>query len=333
MNKYFLGIDTSAYTTSLALIDNKENLLYDLRLPLTVKRGARGLRQQEAVFQHLNNFPRLISKLSKSFPIKHIHTVAVSSKPRNLEESYMPVFIYGRNQGYILAQVLGCEFKEFSHQEGHIGAALINNKKVSEQEFFSFHISGGTTEFLQVKDGEDNLNIKRIGGTLDISFGQLIDRLGVYLGLDFPCGKKLDELSRRGRLINLRVPISIKDKFWLNLSGLENYFVGLVESGQYSNEDISLTLFHSICLILSQVINSLHQELSLNTIILTGGVMANTYIRRNLGIYIGNASIKLIFPSVDKCTDNGVGIAYLAKRKIGHKWGWTSETFKGKPGK
>ena len=105
MTEYVLGIDTSAYTTSIALVDAKTNkVALDKRKILSVPSGQKGLRQQDAVFQHLKNFQELYSEISTD--LKNISTVAVSSRPRNVDGSYMPVFIVGQNYGKIIAQTL-----------------------------------------------------------------------------------------------------------------------------------------------------------------------------------------------------------------------------------
>lgn len=315
MTKLYLGIDTSNYTTSIGVIDQNNNILLDLRKTLEVKDNNRGLRQQEAVFQHLNNLPQLIDELSNKIDLKDIEVISVSTRPRNQVDSYMPVFVVGKNQAYIISRLLNKKYIEFSHQEGHIAAGLINYTKQIDK-FLSLHISGGTTELLQVENSLDNFNISLIGGSLDISLGQLIDRIGVYLGLGFPCGRELDVLSQNGKILMLDIPISIKDKSWSNLSGLENYFIKLIYSNKYKNEDIIITLFHTISRIIEVLINNTVDNNPTENVLITGGVAANLYIRNYLN---KNLNLNLIFPKIELSTDNGIGIAYLGKLKEGHR--------------
>ncbi len=313
MNKLFLGIDTSAYTTSIGVVDENKNVIVNLSSVLKVH--GQGLRQQEAVFQHLNNIPELISLLSDSVDLDLIDTISVSSKPRNDISSYMPVFVVGKNQAFILSKVLRTSFKEFSHQEGHIGAALMKEDRNLER-FLSLHISGGTTELLLVENKEDNLDIKHIGGTLDLNFGQLIDRIGVSLGIPFPCGAEMERISHGGRPLDNNVPISIKNGIWSNISGLENYFIKLLDSGNYSKEDIIITLFHTIGRILENLIQNAVRNYDIKDILITGGVSANSYIRN----YLDKGNLDYIYPPRELSTDNGVGIAYLGSIKNGHRW-------------
>jgi len=315
MTKLYLGIDTSNYTSSIGVIDEYNNILFDSRIVLEVKENTHGLRQQEAVFQHLNNLPKLINMLSNSVDLSNLDTISVSSKPRNQIDSYMPVFVVGKNQAFILSKILKTNYKEFNHQEGHIAAGLINYTKPLHK-FISLHISGGTTEILFVENKLDNFNIALIGGTLDINFGQLIDRLGVYIGLKFPCGKELDNLARGGKLLNINIPISIKSNKWSNLSGLENYFKNLINSKEYKIEDIVFTLFYTISSIIEKLIINCINEYHVDSVLITGGVSANSHIREYL---LNNNNLNLFFPPSELSTDNGIGIAYIGKIKHGHK--------------
>lgn len=315
MNKYYIGIDTSAYTSSLAVIDDKDRIILNARKILDVKERQKGLRQQEAVFQHVNNLPNLIENMVKEIDVSKIEVISCSSKPRNKENSYMPVFVVGKGQAFVLSKIIRCKYKEFSHQEGHISSCLLDNKSIYNKQFLSLHISGGTTELLLVNEKKDNFQINIIGGTLDLNFGQLIDRIGVEIGLRFPCGKEMDKIAQKGNILKLSVPINIKDNTWFNLSGMENYFKNLIQSGLYKIEDVFATLFYTIALFLSKIIINSSFRYKLNNIVITGGVAANSILRKYLTVELIKKNIILHFPSVDLCTDNGVGIAYMGKQK------------------
>lgn len=319
MSKYYLGIDTSAYTTSIGVIDGDNKTILDLRKTLQVGKNKKGLRQQEALFQHVNNIPKLIETLSNSIDLNMVHTISVSTSPRNTKDSYMPVFLVGKHQGFILSKIFKKQYKEFSHQEGHIGACLIHNEDLLKQDekYLSLHISGGTSEIIQVQNNINNLDISLVGGSLDISIGKLIDRIGVALGLDFPCGNAMDQLSQKGQRIKKAVPTIIKNNTWTNLSGLENYFMDLLITNNYSKEDIAVTLFHTISIILEKLIGNTLMDIKASNILISGGVSANSYIREYLKNSIGN-NINIIFPERELSTDNGIGVAYLGKRKQGH---------------
>lgn len=310
-----MGIDTSNYTTSIALIDEMDNIIVDLRRVLKVEKGKKGLRQQEAVFQHVNNMPELIEEMAKIVDFSNIHAVSCSHKPRNIKESYMPVFRVGKGQAIILSKLLKANYYEFSHQEGHIGAGILYNELKDSDKFLSLHISGGTTELLLVERYKDNFNIEIIGGTLDISIGQLIDRIGVDMGLEFPCGKRMDIISDKGNVLNMKVPINIKDETWFNISGLENYFIRLLNDKTYRSEDVLATLFNALSLYLLDIIIRGCRNYGVNKVLITGGVSANKKIRHILEKRLAEENIYSFFPEIQLCTDNAVGVAYLGKVK------------------
>lgn len=300
---YILGIDTSAYTTSIALINEENNeILADERKILEVKQGQKGLRQQEAVFQHLKNLPELYSKITHD--LSKINTVSVSSRPRNEEDSYMPVFIVGRNFGKVISHTLNCEFLEYSHQENHISSSLIDNYK-NIDEFLAVHISGGTTEFVSAKKGIKGFETKIVGQTKDITFGQLIDRLGIMMDFPFPCGKYMEEYIKGKNVGKLTTPRIIKGSY-INLSGMENYFGNLLN--KYTKEEIITSLFDYIAEYIVQVIYSL-SHLHHKTLIISGGVASNSYIRNYIMKSI--KGYEILFPAVNNSSDNAVGLAFL----------------------
>lgn len=315
MTQYFIGIDTSSYTTSLAVIDGEDNIILDLRKVLEVEKGKKGLRQQEAVFQHIQNLPLLIDYMAQHIDIRKIEKIACSNKPRNLKESYMPVFVVGKGQAFVLSKVLNIPYKEFSHQEGHLGAGMINSGFNDIDKFIGIHISGGTTEMLLIENIEKGFQIDIVGGTLDISAGQLIDRIGVEIGLDFPSGKKMDQISQWGTKLDLNIPINIKNDIWFNLSGMENYFKNIIKNSEYQPEDILMTLFYTLSQFLEKIILKGCNIYDIENVLVTGGVAANSIIRRELSKQLYKKGINLYFPKASLCTDNSVGIAYLGKIK------------------
>lgn len=317
MNKHYLGIDTSAYTTSIAVVDENGNIVVDSRRVLKVEKGKRGLRQQVAVFQHLNNLPTMIEGLTDNINVGNLSTVSVSTKPRNMKDSYMPVFVVGKGQAYIISKLLNIDYKEFSHQEGHIGAAIMNTELESRKEFLAFHLSGGTTEILLVENKEENLDISTIGGSLDISVGQLIDRIGVKLGFQFPSGKELDNISKKSSLIPLKYPINIQGT-WTNFSGMENYFTKLLLEEMEDDKQVIKTMFYTIGLILEKLIIEAYNKTRINDIVLIGGVASNSTIRDYLLNKLTGKGINVFLTHNNLCTDNGIGVAYLGKKKKGY---------------
>ena len=143
----FLGIDTSNYTTSVAVVKDGK-VLESLKLPVKVKENERGIRQSDALFCHTVNLPELFKKLDHY----DLCAVGVSSTPRDVEGSYMPCFLAGVSVAQAISATNGVELYKFSHQRGHIVAALYSCDRLDliNKEFVAFHVSGGTTEILYV---------------------------------------------------------------------------------------------------------------------------------------------------------------------------------------
>ncbi|MBQ3057158.1 MAG: peptidase M22, partial [Clostridia bacterium] len=120
----YIGIDTSNYTTSVAVANERGDIIANLKTPLPVKEGERGLRQSDAVFAHTKNLPSLLDGLRDS--IKGLSPLAVcySQKPRNAKDTYMPCFLSGAVEAHAIAAALDIPIYTCSHQEGHVMAAL-----------------------------------------------------------------------------------------------------------------------------------------------------------------------------------------------------------------
>lgn len=309
--EYFLGIDTSCYTTSIAIVDKLQNLILDKRKTLEVKLGNRGLRQSEAMFQHNKNLPELFSYLnSNNIDVRKISKVCVSSKPRKIEDSYMPVFLSGTSYGKTISSILNIDYEEYSHQEGHIEAAKWSSKTIDEESFLVVHISGGTTDILMIKKNTTGYYIKKVGGTRDISAGQLIDRTGVLMGLKFPAGRELELLAQGKHSGDLNFPISVKECS-INFSGIETYVKRLIQSNEKRNSEIAAALFASIGEALYRSILSACSKNNLDQVLLVGGVASNSFIRNKLDKKLKQKAIRLHMGHPKYCTDNAVGTALL----------------------
>ncbi len=289
-----LGIDTSAYTTSVAVYDDEAQQYIQRRTVLAVKAGERGLRQSDAVFQHLKNLPTLLEQFSLEYG--RLSSVNVSNAPRRVEGSYMPVFMVGQGFARAIASALNLPLRCFSHQEGHVAAALYGLSP-QPQKFFAVHMSGGTTELLLVEMQNGGLNIEKIGGTMDLHFGQLVDRIGVGLGYSFPCGKEMDSgVAER----ETPIPVKILPDFSFNISGLENKISDMPEERQIS------VLFHTIADILIRWLDNARKNYGNYPTVISGGVAANSTIRS-----VFEEREDVFFAPRELSTDNAVGIAML----------------------
>lgn len=302
-----LGIDTSNYTTSVALAEEEE--FRQARQILSVEKGERGLRQSNALFLHTVNLPKLVSSLA---PMGGIDAVAYSAYPRDVEGSYMPCFLAGVSAAETAAAALGVPAYRFSHQAGHLMAAVktSGDPELGARDFLAFHLSGGTTELLYVKPQDDiGFSAEIVGRTLDISAGQLIDRVGVMLGLSFPCGGELEVLARSSER-TFKPHICVKESD-CNLSGAENMASNMHGKGE-ADKDIARFTLAFVANTVLQMSRHARERYPALPILYAGGVMRNGFIRSVLEQALPN----IRFASAELSSDNAVGIAYLGMERL-----------------
>ncbi len=306
----FLGFDTSNYKTSCALVSENGEIIKDEREFLEVRKGERGLRQQEAFFQHIQKLPVIIGRVFDGlYPDlkRGISAVSASARPRPEEGSYMPVFTAGVSAARIISRVLDVPYYEFSHQEGHIASCARVAVPENVTRFLAFHLSGGTTEGLLVNRTCGGFRIERINGTSDISFGQLIDRTGVSAGYPFPAGEYIDRaaLSFTGE-VNPLPALRLRDGS-LNLSGIETRAERRIHEGE-SPEMISAAVMDSVCQGVKLLINDAAVKTGAGYALLTGGVSASEYLRKKL---TAGGNVRILYGSPSLSSDNAVGTAIL----------------------
>ena len=314
-----LGIDTSNYTTSVALADDAG--FREERKLLAVGKGECGLRQSNALFLHTVNLPELMRALA---PMGKIDAVAYSAYPRDVEGSYMPCFLAGASAAETAAAVLGVPLYRFSHQAGHLMAAVktCGNEAIGRGEFLAFHASGGTTELLHVRpDEEIGFSAEIVGRTLDLSAGQLIDRVGVMLGLSFPCGGELEKLAAgAARAPKVHIRLNGMD---CNLSGAENMAKKMLSDGAGAAQTARFAIEFAgrTILAMSEAARERYPALP---IVYAGGVMRNGIIKEMLSAALSD----VWFAETALSSDNAVGTAYLGLEKLKREreeCGWKNE--------
>ena len=328
-----LGIDTSNYKTSLAAVDESCNIIANISEYLDVQIGERGLRQSDAFFKHSNKLPDLLNRVLSDVDKNEIASVGVSTRPRRVEGSYMPCFRAGINLANVLSDILRVPVYEFSHQEGHAAAIIEGGSADINESVLLMHLSGGTTEFLSCKADADGYEMNILGGTLDISFGQLLDRFGVALGLPFPSGMYIDKLasSYSGYKAPGVVPgVRILDAYF-NLSGPETRLLEFalnhgknIGEGEISadiasiySEDVkavSYELMDRIAELLVKSADILATEYKIEKVYMAGGVASSETIRKLISEKHNDYTYNIIFGDPILSSDNAVGTALLSKR-------------------
>ncbi len=314
MSKLYFGIDTSNYTTSAAVYDSVNHTVSQNKRFLNVKVGEVGLRQSEAVFQHVKQLPEIMDGLLQSG--ESISAIGVSSRPRNIEGSYMPCFMVGETVAKCISSVGNIPVYKTSHQVGHVLSALYSCQRLdlieSEKPFIAFHISGGTTDCLLIRaDKEEVITATEISSSLDLKAGQLIDRVGVMLGLGFPCGKELEKLASKSTA-SFKPKATIKDGNCC-LSGIENQCRDMFNKNM-DKCDIALLALKSVEAAVYEMTVCAIEKFGSLPVVYAGGVMSDKLIRRRL-----KSSFDSYFAEPTFSQDNAVGVAIFSALKDGCK--------------
>ena len=307
MTDIWLGIDTSNYTTSVSSMTG-DNKYFSVKRPLYVKPSEKGVRQSDAVFMHVKNLPSAFSELFETLKREignnyNVKAIGVSSTPRPVEGSYMPCFLSGVSVASSIACAMNVPLYNFSHQEGHVRAAILGANIDVPDIFYSFHLSGGTCELLKTSKNKFGFDMKIIAESQDITLGQLVDRVGVMLGLDFPCGVHLEHLATD---ISYKIKVCGNEK--INLSGFENKAKQMYENGA-SKGDVSSYVYSVIIAAIDKMLE-LRDDTSL-PVVFAGGVSGSELVQSHVS-KVCNA----YFAPPVLSSDNAVGIALLTKEKF-----------------
>lgn len=305
---YVLGIDTSNYATSLAVLCTQtKEVVCDEKRFLPVRKGELGLRQSEALFHHTLALPQMLREMKVD--LTKIEAVAVSEKPRPIEGSYMPCFLAGINtaQAFCLSKKL--PLITTTHQQGHVAAALYATKieALFHQKILVFHISGGTTDLLLCNGYEVQ---KQIGGSSDLYAGQAVDRVGVKLGFGFPAGEEVSRLAQTCQEL-IKPKVSVKGT-QCSLSGLENQCNALLAQGK----DAGYVAKYCLCFVAQTIVTMIanaHKEYPGLPVVCAGGVMSSECIQK----WVTQKMPETLFVPGRFSSDNAIGVARIGAQEVG----------------
>ena len=312
MRQVVVGLDTSCYTTSAAAVTADGQVVASCRKLLPVKLGERGLRQSEGVFIHVRQLPDRLEALREFIRGDEIVAVCASARPRDEEESYMPVFQVGDAQARGLAAMLGVPYFSSTHQRGHVAAAMVDSG-ITPGDLLAVHLSGGTTELLSLR-GEA---LTLLGGTLDLHAGQVVDRVGVALGLPFPAGPHLEELALRGHA-DARLPVSMEGGgLRCHLSGAESQAQRWIASGALSAEDTAMEIYDLLARTVARMILAGAAKTGIRQVLIAGGVASSALFRRLVTERIrkSDRGLRVCFGKPEYSGDNAVGTALIGAQK------------------
>lgn len=308
----YLGIDTSNYTTSAALFDSVSGEMRQLKKLLPVREGERGLRQSDALFHHTRQLPELLEELLDG----KVDAIGVSVRPRNVDGSYMPCFLAGESAARAISAYGNVPLYRTSHQVGHILAALYSCNRLDlvfdNSPFIAFHVSGGTTDCLLVMpNSEDVIKCEEISTSLDLKAGQAVDRVGVMLGLRFPCGVELEKLAMKSEAV-FKIKPPMRDGC-CSLSGVENICKKMILDGR-ADCDVALYCLKYIEAAIVAMTESALLKYGELPVVYAGGVMSDKIIRDSI-----LRKFNACFAEPVYSADNACGTAIFAAIKDGYK--------------
>ena len=223
----------------------------------------------------------------------------------------MPVFLVGAGYARMAAALYRIPYYETSHQQGHVRAAQVGTGLPLEQPLLVFHLSGGTTELLHVENG----SVCVVCETGDLHAGQLVDRIGVALGLPFPAGPMLEKLAVQGEA-QARVPVSVQGNV-CHLSGAERQLMGLMEKGTLSKQDLAAEVYSFLARTIQRMIGEGVRRTGIQTALLAGGVASSALLRRLLDARMAarQRTVRLHYADPSLAGDNAVGVALLGQER------------------
>ena len=311
-----LGFDTSCYTTSAAAVNAQGCVIGSCRMLLPVPSGQRGLRQSEAVFAHVRQLPQVMEELAGALERAdaHVCAVAASQAPREGEESYMPVFAVGCGQAKVVASALRVPCYFVSHQQGHIAAGQIGGPEQGSR-FVALHVSGGTTDLLL----SDNGKLRELGGSLDLHAGQLVDRIGVAMGLPFPAGPALEALALQCReKPQALLPASMeRGDLRCHLSGAEAQCMRILAKQALPPEAVALEVFDFLARTIARLLAAGCGGEKVSSALVVGGVASSGLLRGLVLARLQKAGshIQVFFGKPEFSADNAAGVALLGMKQ------------------
>ena len=217
----------------------------------------------------------------------------------------MPAFLAGASVAASVAASLRVPLIETTHQQGHVRAALYGNPL--SENFLAVHLSGGTTEILKVGPG---LAVECIGGTADISAGQLVDRVGVRLGLPFPAGPHLEALAAN-HAAEASLPVSVS-RLKCSFSGAEAAVMRRIDGG-IAPETAAAAVYSHVARTLARLVSQAAIETGFCDVLLAGGVASSALMREMLPDRLRrlNGSVRLFWANPGLSGDNAAGVALI----------------------
>ncbi len=308
MRSLYLGLDTSNYKTSAGLYCPEDGSYRACGKLLQVPLGCLGLRQSDALFQHVKQLSGQVREACADMD-GEIRAIGYSSRPRDMADSYMPCFLVGQCAAECMAAVLQVPVWDFSHQQGHLAAAAFSagKQELLTGPFLAWHLSGGTTELLLAEPSDTRLiRASILGGSSDISAGQVIDRVGVDLDMPFPAGPYVEQEALQSQKKDY-FRVKVRDCTF-SLSGVQNQYQARIKAGD-TPADVCRFVLNTVAQAILAATKNARKSHDL-PVLISGGVSVCSLVQEAF-----SKEHDLWFAQKGLGGDNAVGTAILASMR------------------
>ena len=308
-NMITLAIESSCDETSAAILRGGRevvSLVISTQIPIHQKFG--GVVPEIASRKHIVNIMPVIEEtLQKAkLELKDIDQIAVTYGP-----GLVGALLVGVSAAKALAFTLDLPLIGVNHLEGHIFANFLSHPDL-KPPFMALVVSGGHTSLVHVKDYN---SFKLMGQTRDDAAGEAFDKVARVMGLPYPGGPQIDKLAKEGNPLAIDFPQAMKNEenFEFSFSGLKSAVLNYLNSMQQKHieinkADVAASFQHSVIEVLIAKAMQAVQEAHCDTLVLAGGVAANSSLESRLREAADKAGIRFCFPNKLLCTDNAAMI-------------------------
>ena len=235
-----------------------------------------------------------------------IDCIAVTSHP-----GLIGALLVGVNFAKSLAFANNIPLVSVNHINGHIAAAYLEDEEL-KPPYLALVVSGGHTNIFSVEDYRD---FRNVSSTRDDAVGEAFDKIGRVIGLPYPGGAQMDKLAHEGNKDAIKFPSpAVRDSLDFSFSGIKTAALNLLNSATQKGEeidraDLAASYTNAIVTGIEKQVAGALDITGHKTLVMAGGVAANSHLRATLGALCEKRGVKFVFPRLSLCGDNGAMIA------------------------
>lgn len=309
-----LGIESSCDETSIAVVkDGKEILSNNISSQIAIHKEYGGVVPEIASRQHIKNIATVLeeSLTEAKITLDDVDCIAVTYAP-----GLIGALLVGISFAKGLSYAKNIPIVPVHHIKGHIYANFLEHDVTLP--CISLVVSGGHTNIIHI---DEEHNFTNIGETLDDAVGESCDKVARVLGLGYPGGPLIDKMYYQGNRNFLKITKPKVSKYDFSFSGIKTAIINYdnqmkMKNEEYKKEDLAASFLGTVVDILCEKTLAAAIEKNVKTIMIAGGVAANSLLRSQLTKQAEENGIKVIYPSMKLCTDNAAMIAEAAYYKL-----------------